>query len=109
MDLRAKSFIGYDLLTAMFKLWKLSTRVADLEDEVRRLQTAQKAIEVEWESVYDNVRRAMAKISKRAERAHAEDAGSAESSSEPMTAAPMAAGLTLDPMSARIRASRRSS
>lgn len=92
----------------MFRTWKLSRRVADLEDEVRRLQSAQKAIEVEWESVYDNVRRAMAKISKRAERQSQDDAGSAESGSEPTTAAGSVAGLTLDPMSARIRASRRS-
>lgn len=109
-DLRAKSLIGYDLLTAMFKTWKLQTRVAELEDRIRRLEAGQKAIEVEWESVFDNVRRAMAKISKRAAREEEQTsaAGSVESASEQTQHAAMAAGLTLDPMSARIRASRRS-
>jgi phage shock protein A len=94
----------------MFTTWKLKTRVAELEDKIRQLETSQKMLEVEWESVYDNVRRAMAKISKRAEREQQSEpaAGSAENPSEMTNPAATVAGLTLDPMSARIRASRRS-
>jgi hypothetical protein len=75
---------------------------------VQSLESGQKALEVEWENMYDSLRRMMGKISRRAAR----DVETAESTFSPPTGAPGVgeAGLPhIDPMSARIRASRRSS
>jgi hypothetical protein len=53
---------------ALFNIFRLTTRTADLEDQVRQLQAAQKALESEWSSVYDSVRRTLAKIARRDQR-----------------------------------------
>lgn len=56
----------------LFRFLRLATRLSDVEDRLREVETAQKQIEVEWETTYDNVRRALAKISKRDQRANEE-------------------------------------
>lgn len=43
----------------------LSERLAALDTEVRILKTANKHLELEWEEMYDKVRRQMARMSKR--------------------------------------------
>lgn len=40
-------------------------RLAVLEGEVRNLKTANKHLELEWEELYDKVRRQMSRMSKR--------------------------------------------
>lgn len=91
----------------LFRFLKLATRCRDLEDRVQTLESGQKALELEWESTYDSLRRLAGKISRRAQR----DAEIAENGSTPQPGVAGAdqadLGLQIDPMSARIRASRR--
>ena len=84
------------------RFFRLATRLTDVEDRLAALERDTKGLEVEWESVYDNVRRALAKISKRNERA----AQVAESPDVPDHADGGGAAGELD-LSERIRASRR--
>ena len=87
---------------------KLKDRIEDLEDRTRALESSHKALEVEWESLYDNVRRALAKMAKRAQRIDQDDAAtSAANGSETTGPAPTGVHQLSDQMSARIRASRR--
>jgi len=44
---------------------ELSFRLGELDTEVRKLKTAQKHLELEWEELYDKVRRQMSRMSKR--------------------------------------------
>lgn len=82
---------------------QIRDRVSTLENDIRKLQTAHKHLELEWTELYDKVRHAMSRISKRAERAERaneetiqlSDAGNGEDTS----------GFT-DPISARILARR---
>lgn len=92
----------------MFKFLRVWTRLSDLTDRVQQLESGQKAMELEWESVYDSLRRLAGKIARRSARDA--ETGAADSSSTELTGAAGAdpQGLQLDPMSARIRASRRS-
>lgn len=94
----------------MFRFLRLTKRCSDLEDRVQRLESGQKAMELEWESVYDSLRRLAGKIARRAQH-DAAAAATAESDSTPRPGAPGAdhqGVLNLDPMSARIRAARHS-
>lgn len=43
----------------------LSSRCSELEGTVRTLKTANKHLELEWEELYDKVRRQMSRMSKR--------------------------------------------
>jgi len=95
---------------ALFDFFRLRRRCGELEDRVSRLESGQKAMELEWESVYDTLRRLAGKIARR-QQADRADANSAENA---FTAATGAAGvdpqlqlLNPDPRSALIRASRR--
>lgn len=47
---------------------RLKRRIEDLEDEVRAFRADQKAIESEWNSVYESLKRLEGKLSKRAKR-----------------------------------------
>ncbi len=93
----------------LFDFFRLKTAWRDLGDRVQALESGQKALELEWESTYDSLRRLASKIARRSQR----DAEIAESASTPQPgvagADPAAPGLQIDPMSARIRAARRSS
>lgn len=92
---------------ALFDFFRLKRRCGDLEDRVQSLESGQKALELEWESVYDTLRRLAGKISRRAQ-ADRDGASIAESASTPTTGA-HGADLQLpglDERSARIRASR---
>jgi len=44
---------------------ELAFRLGELDTEVRQLKTANKHLELEWEELYDKVRRQMARMSKR--------------------------------------------
>jgi len=48
---------------------QIRDRLTTTEDDIRKLKTAQKHIELEWTELYDKVQHAMSRISKRAERA----------------------------------------
>ena len=43
----------------------LAFRLGELDSEVRTLKTANKHLELEWEELYDKVRRQMSRMSKR--------------------------------------------
>ena len=43
----------------------IEDRLGELEAEVRTLKTANKHLELEWEELYDKVRRQMSRMSKR--------------------------------------------
>ncbi len=43
----------------------LSSRLSEVEGTVRTLKTANKHLELEWEELYDKVRRQMSRMSKR--------------------------------------------
>ena len=43
----------------------IEERLGELESEVRTLKTANKHLELEWEELYDKVRRQMSRMSKR--------------------------------------------
>lgn len=44
---------------------ELAFRIGELDSEVRTLKTANKHLELEWEELYDKVRRQMSRMSKR--------------------------------------------
>ena len=44
---------------------ELAFRLGELDSEVRTLKTANKHLELEWEELYDKVRRQMSRMSKR--------------------------------------------
>ena len=44
---------------------ELAFRLGELDSEVRTLKTGQKHLELEWEELYDKVRRQMSRMSKR--------------------------------------------
>ncbi len=44
---------------------ELAFRLGELDTEVRTLKTANKHLELEWEELYDKVRRQMSRMSKR--------------------------------------------
>lgn len=44
---------------------QLAFRLGELDSEVRTLKTAHKHIELEWEELYDKVKRQMSRMSKR--------------------------------------------
>lgn len=85
----------------LFSIFKHQTRITDLEDKVRGLESDMKALDAEWSSVYDQVRRTLAKIAKRDQR-------DGEKAQEPPGSTthlePDASGLSIDE---RIRQSRR--
>jgi len=54
---------------ASLLLRQTQDRCTSLEGDIRKLQTSQKHLELEWTELYDKVRHAMSRISKRAERA----------------------------------------
>ena len=47
-------------------LVELQNGIRDIRDRIRSLESAQKHLELEWEELYDKVRRQMARMSKRA-------------------------------------------
>jgi len=53
------------IFTTRKALGELSARIRVLDGEVRELKTARKHLELEWEELYDKVRRQMARMSKR--------------------------------------------
>ncbi len=81
---------------------RLSDRLSSLESTVRQLQTANKHLELEWEELYDKVRRQMSRMSKR----YAVDAREKDEPSEPESTA--GAGDRMDSISAKILARRAS-
>jgi len=92
---------------ALFDFFRLRTRCQHIEDRVQSLESGQKALELEWESVYDSLRRMSAKIQRRSQ-ADRDGASTVESTSTPTPGA-HGADLQLpglDERSARIRASR---
>lgn len=52
----------------LFNIFANTTRLRRLEDQVEQLQRDQKALETEWSSVYDSVRRTLAKLARRDQR-----------------------------------------
>jgi len=83
---------------------QIGDRLATVEGDIRKLQTSQKHLELEWTELYDKVRHAMSRISKRAERAEkaaAEEFADTNGQGEPE------APVFVDPISARILALRK--
>jgi len=78
----------------------LSERLVALEGDVRKLKTANKHLELEWEELYDKVRRQMSRMSKR----YAVDAREEAQASEPELTD--GSGNRVDPISAGILARR---
>ena len=78
----------------------LSTRLGALQSEIQKLKTANKHLELEWEELYDKVRRQMARMSKR----YAVDAK--ENGELPPIAAEELSDDEIDPISAKIHARR---
>ncbi len=78
----------------------LSDRIGDLSNEVRELKSARKHLELEWEELYDKVRRQMARMSKR----YAVDAK--ENGEIPPVSGEVVDDDELDPISAKIHARR---
>jgi len=78
----------------------LSDRIGDLSTAVTELQTARKHLELEWEELYDKVRRQMARMSKR----YAVDAK--ENGEIPAIAGESDDADEIDPISAKIHARR---
>jgi uncharacterized coiled-coil protein SlyX len=54
---------------SFFSIFRHETRLRDLEDRSAEQEREIKQLELEWSSVYDNVRRLFAKIAKRDQRA----------------------------------------
>lgn len=54
---------------------RLKRRIEELEDEVRELRKDAKAIESEWNSYYESMKRLEGKLSKRAKRTSDDDCG----------------------------------
>jgi len=93
-----KTNIEADLLRGQIR-----DRLTTTEDDIRKLQTAQKHIELEWTELYDKVQHAMSRISKRAERA----AKAAEVEAPDFNGEDPAEGTQfVDPISAKILARR---
>ena len=78
----------------------LSTRLAAVQGEIQKLKTANKHLELEWEELYDKVRRQMARMSKR----YAVDAK--ENGELPPIAGEELSDDEIDPISAKIHARR---
>ena len=78
-------------------------RLSTLEGDIRKLQTSQKHLELEWTELYDKVRHAMSRISKRAERAEKAAALEPEFGNGPD---PADGEQFTDPISAKILARR---
>jgi len=78
----------------------LSTRIAALHTEIQELKTARKHLELEWEELYDKVRRQMSRMSKR----YAVDAK--ENGEIPPIAGENLSADEMDPISAKIHARR---
>ena len=74
----------------------LSDRLGALESDVRTLKTANKHLELEWEELYDKVRRQMSRMSKR----YAVDERERTDPSEPESTGARRSGV--DSISARI-------
>ena len=53
------------LLATKKAVAELAFRLGELDSAVRKLQTANKHLELEWEELYDKVRRQMSRMSKR--------------------------------------------
>lgn len=83
---------------ALFGIFRQATRITALEDQVEQLSRDFKALETEWSSVYDSVRRTLAKIARRDQR-------EAETHQDG-AAAPNGSQASLD-LNEQIRASRR--
>jgi len=79
-------------------------RIETLEARTRKLETEQKQLGLEWEELYDKVRKAMARVSKRAERAEKLEPGPDPELNGPE--APEGAEPFIDPISKRILAMR---
>jgi len=77
-------------------LESLSSRLGELETQVRTLKSANKHLELEWEELYDKVKRQMSRMSKR----YAVDARESTETSEPELSG--GGGNSVDPISARI-------
>jgi hypothetical protein len=54
---------------SIFSIFRHETRLGEVEDKTRELERAFAALELEWNNVFDNVRRLAAKIAKREQRA----------------------------------------
>lgn len=78
----------------------LSDRIGELSTDVTKLKTANKHLELEWEELYDKVRRQMARMSKR----YAVDAK--ENGELPPIAGETLEDDEIDPISAKIHARR---
>ena len=74
----------------------LEGRLGELEGAVRTLKSANKHLELEWEELYDKVRRQMSRMSKR----YAVDAR--ENDLQPEHESPEGSRNSVDPISARI-------
>ncbi len=87
----------------MWALFKTAKRCSELEDDVRQLKSELKSLQLEWESVYDSLRRLAGKIARRQQH-------DAQAAAEAAGAQPELDGINAasnpDQMSARIRASR---
>jgi uncharacterized coiled-coil protein SlyX len=86
---------------SIFSIFRHETRLRDLEDRSAEQEREIKQLELEWSSVYDNVRRLFAKIAKRDQRAtepHEDGAGATNAQGELVDE---------DLMNRRIRESRR--
>jgi len=82
---------------------QVSDRLSTIEGDIRKLQTSQKHLELEWTELYDKVRHAMSRISKRAERAEKAAALEPEFGNG---ADQLEAPVFVDPISAKILARR---
>jgi len=80
----------------------LSSRCSELEGTVRTLKSANKHLELEWEELYDKVKRQMSRMSKRYAVDARENAGPGEPES------PDEPGNRVDTISAKILARRAS-
>jgi len=78
----------------------LSERIGALHSEIQELKTARKHLELEWEELYDKVRRQMSRMSKR----YAVDAK--ENGEIPPIAGEVLEDDQIDPISAKIHARR---
>ena len=78
----------------------LSTRIAALHTEIQELKSARKHLELEWEELYDKVRRQMARMSKRYAVDQKENGEIPPIANEDLT------DDDLDPISAKIHARR---
>jgi hypothetical protein len=87
----------------LFRYFRALTRLSDLEDRVETLERGQKGLELEWSDTFDNLRRVLGKISKRASREAAGETATAEDA----PGSTMADEQVGDPYSVQVRAFRR--